>query len=38
MLNANLDEKSAKQIWQRLKNWPEAENIHDLFTVRPVSD
>ena len=34
-LNAGLDEESAKHVWQRLKGWPQAENIHQLFTARP---
>jgi len=35
-LNAGLDKKSANQIWQKLKCWPDGNNIHDLFTVMPV--
>lgn len=36
-LNTGLDDESAKKIWLRLKDWPKADNIHDLISARPVS-
>ncbi len=32
-LNANLDEAGANHLWQNLRNWPTADDIHGLLSV-----
>ena len=34
-LNAALDNDRIEQLWQRLGHWPQAQNLHDLFTASP---
>jgi hypothetical protein len=34
-LNAGLEATQAGQTWSLLKSWPDAENIHELFTALP---
>jgi hypothetical protein len=36
-LNARLGDTAAQQLWDQLKTWPHAENIHALLTPLPVT-
>jgi len=36
-LNAGLGDADAQKLWEQLRAWPQAENIHSLLTPRPDS-
>ena len=36
-LNARLDDTAAQQLWNDLRDWPQADNIHPLLTPLPAT-